>query len=536
MASPRDPQLARTLGFAGSLLLTAGGLASGALPTAPLLLRPPATIGLISAYLGLALLIGGWWRLGRALPLPPAYLLGTLAWWSGPLALGAPLFSRDVYSYLAQGAMVHAGLDVYRQGPADLGGPLAAGVPALWQHTPTPYGPVFLLFVAGVAGLAGTHVLAGVLALRLVALAGVAGLAWLTPRIAAHCGVPADRALWLGVLNPLVLLHLVAGAHNDAVMLAGLGAGLYAALTGRMVVGTALITAAALVKAPAALGLLVVAVLWAQRHRAALWAQRHRAALRAQPQQLWTHRRRARRERAATVPAPPAGRQRGQLLAAARAVFATGIVAIAATVLLTWVVGTGYGWIGALRTPVSATNWSVTGVLGRITHTALAEMDGRRAYRLAQLAVPAWRWLGLSAVAAIPVLAWWVARRQTAPGRSGQANPRPGGRTGGVLEHPGPVWALGLGLAALALLGPATRPWYLLWGVIPLAVSAPPGLVRRLTAVASALLAVVVLPSGYPPGREDLALAGLGLLLGVLVLRFVRPAEQVGVPAWVGRG
>jgi hypothetical protein len=465
MASPRDPHPARTLGFAGSLLLTAGGLASGALPTAPRLLQPPATVGLTAAYLGLALLIGGWWRLGRALPLPPGYLLTTLAWWSFPLALGAPLFSRDVYAYLAQGAMVHAGLDVYRQGPADLGGPLAAGVPALWQHTPTPYGPVYLLCVAGVAGLAGTHVLAGVLALRLVALAGVAALAWLTPRIAGHCGVPADRALWLGVLNPLVLLHLVAGAHNDAVMLAGLGAGVYCALTGRMLTATVLVTAAALVKAPAALGLLVVATLWA--------------------------------------------RPRVTRLGAVRAVVATGLVALAATVLLTWLIGTGYGWIGALRTPVSAGNWSVTGLLGRITHTALSDLDGRRAYRLAQLAVPAWRWLGLAATAAVTLAAWWMA-----------------GRRG--IAHTRVVWALGVGLGALAVLGPATRPWYLLWGVIPLAVSAPPGAVRRLAALASGLLAVVVLPSGYPPGRQELALAAVGLSLGVLVLFVLRPVE----PAW----
>jgi hypothetical protein len=483
MASPRDPHPARTLGFAGSLLLTGGGLASGALPSAPELLRPHATVGLMSAYLGLALLIGGWWRLGQALPLPPGYLLGTLAWWSAPLALGAPLFSRDVYAYLAQGAMVHAGLDVYRQGPADLGGPLAAGVPALWQHTPTPYGPVFLLCVAAVAGLAGTHILLGVLALRAVALLCVAALAWLTPRIAERCGVPADRALWLGVLNPLVLLHLVAGAHNDAVMLAGLGAGLYAALTGRMVTATLLVTAAALVKAPAALGLLVVAALWVQRHRS--WWSGDRSGTRV-----------------------------GGVARVARlvgVVLATGVVAVAATAALTWVAGTGYGWVGALRTPVSAGNWSITSVLGRLTHTALIGLDSARAHRFAALAVPTWRWLGLLATAGVALAAWWWRGR------------------------PGPVWALGLGLGALAVLGPATRPWYLLWGTVPLAVSAPPGVVRRVTALASAVLAVVVLPSGYPPGRQDVAVAVLGLLLGALVLRFLRPAD-VDVPVWAGPG
>src|SRR5262249_1195254 len=34
-----------------------------------------------------------------------------------------------------------------------------------------------------------------------------------------------------------------------------------------------------------------------------------------------------------------------------------------------------------------------------------------------------------------------------------------------------PVYALGLALAAVAFLGPATRPWYALWALIPLAVT-----------------------------------------------------------------
>jgi hypothetical protein len=465
-ASPRDPHSARTLGFAGSLLLAAGGLASGALPHGLDLLSPHATAGLITAYLGLALLVAGWWRLGRVLTATrPRDLLVTLAWWGGPLAVGAPLFSRDVYAYLAQGAMVHAGLDVYRQGPADLGGPLAAEVPAVWQHTPTPYGPVFLICVAAVAAVVGTHILAGVLALRLLAVVAVGVLAWLTPRVGEHCGVDARRALWLGVLNPLVLLHLVAGAHNDALMLGLLVGGVYAAFTGRMVLATALVTAGALVKAPAALGLLVIAVLWADR---------------------WT------------------GRSR-----LPRALLATAALAAAGTVLVTWLAGTGYGWIGALRTPVSATNWSVSSVLGRATAHILTNFGSD----LAGTAVPAWRWIGLAATVAAAVFAWWY--------RS-------------VL---GPVQAVGLALGAVAVFGPATRPWYLLWGVVPLAAAAPPGLLRRLAALTTVALAGVVLPSGYPPGSTDLALAGLGLALGYLVLRFLQPAEPpVGARAWAGPG
>ena len=36
-------------------------------------------------------------------------LVGIGALWCVPLALGAPLFSRDIYSYIAQGTLLHLG-------------------------------------------------------------------------------------------------------------------------------------------------------------------------------------------------------------------------------------------------------------------------------------------------------------------------------------------------------------------------------------------------------------------------------------------
>ncbi|MFE3743464.1 polyprenol phosphomannose-dependent alpha 1,6 mannosyltransferase MptB, partial [Streptomyces sp. NPDC059134] len=296
------PDRCRTVGLVGTVAITAGGLTAGALPFRD---TPPATsgrgaLGLLCAYFGLVLLIAAWWWLGRAVrsarPPAPRELLTTLAVWAAPLLLGPPLFSRDVYSYLAQGAMVDARIDVYTHGPALLGGPLAAEVAPVWLHTPAPYGPVFLAVSARAAdlvpaGLAPTEVSAAVLGMRLVALLGVGLMALCLPLLADRCGVPRSAALWLGALNPLVLLHLVAGAHNEALMLGLLGAGLVVALgavpragpdragsTGRaagtaagrvpgarLLGATVLVTLAALVKVPAALGLLAVAALWSGR-------------------------------------------------------------------------------------------------------------------------------------------------------------------------------------------------------------------------------------------------------------------------------
>ncbi|MET7418318.1 polyprenol phosphomannose-dependent alpha 1,6 mannosyltransferase MptB [Dactylosporangium sp. NPDC005555] len=260
----------RTLGFAGSVAIAVGGVAAGALPRDDLFehwpvvreLRAFPLAGVACTYFGLALLCGAWLRMRSTLDgQRPADLIRTMLWWAAPLAVTAPMFSRDVYSYLAQGAMVQRGLDAYRWGPSSLGGPLALDVPPIWQDTPAPYGPVFLRCASAIVAVTGEHTVAGVWAMRLVALIGVALVAVCLPGLAARFGVAPQRALWFGALNPLLLLHLVAGAHNDALMVGLVAAGLLAAVRDRPLLGAALIVAAALVKAPAILALVTVVML-----------------------------------------------------------------------------------------------------------------------------------------------------------------------------------------------------------------------------------------------------------------------------------
>ncbi|MGW7366965.1 polyprenol phosphomannose-dependent alpha 1,6 mannosyltransferase MptB [Streptomyces sp. NPDC054841] len=454
MRLPVDTRRCQLLGLTGSAALAAGGAAVGAVPVRDVLAPQsgPAALGLAAAYFGLVLLIAAWALLGRAVrgpePPSPRTLLLTLALWAAPLLVAPPLFSRDVYSYLAQGAMVDAQIDVYTHGPSQLGGLLTAEVAPIWQHTPTPYGPVFLGCAAAIAEFARTEVSTGVLAMRLVALLGVALMVLCLPALARHCGADPRTALWLGALNPLLLLHLVGGAHNDAVMLGLLGAGLVAALGRWPVVGAVLVTLAALVKAPAALGLLAVALLWARR-------------LDGRYPRL-------------------------------RAILAVGGTSAATTAATTALTGTGYGWIAALDTPVSPQNWSLTSSLGRMTGAVLTGAGSG----LAEFAVPAWHVAGLAATA-LAVLAFWKRHHLRRP-----------------------VYALGLSLMAVALLGPAIRPWYVLWGLFLIAAAAPTGSVRlrRATAVASGILALAVLPSGFAPDNNQLLIAVGGSILGVAAL------------------
>ena len=62
-------------------------------------------------------------------------------------------------------------------------------------------------------------IVAAVLCHRLVVLIGVSLIVWATPRLARRCDVAEVSALWLGAANPLLLMHLVAGIHNEALML-----------------------------------------------------------------------------------------------------------------------------------------------------------------------------------------------------------------------------------------------------------------------------------------------------------------------------
>ncbi len=405
---------ARLVGLAGSVAIAAGGLAAGALPIATggrwlgaRDWRPFVVPGLLISYLGLVLLCVAWWWLGREIQMASRReLLYTCALWAAPLVVCPPLFSRDVYSYVAQGTMVLTHIDVYQHGVSRLGGQLAAEVPDVWQHTPAPYGPAFLSVAAAVMGVvdaASADLVTGLIGMRVTALVGLAALVACLPALARHCGVDPAEAMWLGALNPLVMLHLVAGAHNEALMMGLLGVGLTVAFRQRYVLATVLITLAALVKAPAILGLAVVGSMWHKTVR-------------------------------------------------------VGAIAVLTAVVVTEATGIGYGWIGALHTSAAPQAWSLTTAIGRAFGS--------------QMAMVFWISVGLVATVAICIAAWWHRRRL------------------------GEVYALGLGLAAVGMLGPATRPWYALWGLVPLAASAPTGRVRYWAAAVSTGLTFILLPNG----------------------------------------
>jgi hypothetical protein len=234
-------------------------------------------LGVAFVYAGLVALLAAWYgvvtacRCGELVRLRP--LVGMGVAWALPIVIGPPLMSRDVYAYAAQGALAARGGDPYTTTVARLAGSAYPHlVDPLWRHATSPYGPLFLEFARGAAAAGGRHVLVTVVVLRLVAVTGMVLLAVAVPSLARSYGRSPATAFALTVLNPLLLLTFVGGAHNDALMLGLLVAGIALARIGRAVPGIVLCALAATVKVPAFAG--VVFVGWSWPGPAAGWRRR----------------------------------------------------------------------------------------------------------------------------------------------------------------------------------------------------------------------------------------------------------------------
>ncbi|HEY4023915.1 MAG TPA: polyprenol phosphomannose-dependent alpha 1,6 mannosyltransferase MptB, partial [Pseudonocardiaceae bacterium] len=245
----RQLRLVRRFGTVGALLLAAGSLGASASPvfnpliTTPFLglfVRMP-TVELACAFTGMAMIVLAWLWLGRFVRPGRPRLISTrqmhrtLVTWAVPLLVVPPMFSRDVYSYLAQSKIAALGFDPYKLGPVPALGvsdPLTRGVDSIWRDTPAPYGPLFLYIGRGLNAISGNHVVTGVYLQRALELIGIALIVWAVPRLAKRFGVQPVGALWLGVANPLLIWHLLIGVHNEALMIGLMLAGFEIALIG----------------------------------------------------------------------------------------------------------------------------------------------------------------------------------------------------------------------------------------------------------------------------------------------------------------
>ena len=221
----------------------------------------------VLVYGGLLLLMRVWLRLAEVMKLHAGVALKKLWWilalWSVPMIVAPPLFSRDVFSYAAQGEMTSYHISPYLYGPVTLGSsPYVTPVDPLWGNTPAPYGPFFLFLDGSIDRITAHHELWTVVGLRILEVFAVVLIGYGVTMLAKGLGRDPGEAFVLSAMNPLVLLTLIGGAHNDAIMTGFLVVGLALAVQRHPVWALFFCSLATAIKAPAAIGLAFVAWTW----------------------------------------------------------------------------------------------------------------------------------------------------------------------------------------------------------------------------------------------------------------------------------
>jgi len=192
--------------------------------------------------------------------------------------------------------------------------PYVTPVDPLWGNTPAPYGPFFLFLDGKIDWISQHHELWTVVGLRLLETFAVAMIGYGVVMLARGLDRDPGEAFVLSAMNPLVLLTLIGGAHNDAIMAGFLVVGIALAVKKHPIWALFFCSCAAAIKAPAAIGLAFVAWTWLG----------------------------------------PKASIRDRL----RPIAIAGLVAAATLGVWTWLAGFGFGWVGNLLSNGTVRSWA----------------------------------------------------------------------------------------------------------------------------------------------------------------------------------
>ncbi len=434
------------LGCLGAALITTGGLGAGSTKQHDPLLETlhlswlryghGLVLSSVLLWIGVTLMLSAWLWLGRRVLDGDASeytMVASAAFWLAPLLLSVPLFSRDTYSYLAQGALLRDGFDPYAVGPIDNPNALLDNVSPIWTITTAPYGPAFIMIAKLITMLVGNHVIAGTMLLRLCMLPGFVLLIWATPRIARHLGANVPIALWICALNPLVIIHLMGGVHNEMLMVGLMAAGIALTLNSRHIAGIALIAVGVAVKATAGIALPFMVWVW-MRHLCERRGYRPRRAF-------------------------------------AAAAGTSLLIFVAVFAVLSGVAGVGLGWLTALAGSVKIINWlSIPTAAANLIHAIGGLFFSISFYALLQIT----RAVGIAIVGVALPLLWWRFRHDDRQAITGIA------------------WAM----LVVVLFAPAALPWYYSWPLAVLAPLAQSRRAVAAIAAFSTWIMVIFKPDG----------------------------------------
>lgn len=434
------------LGCLGAVLITAGGLGAGSTRLHDPLLESlhlswlrfghGLVLSSVLLWTGVALMLVAWLWLGRRVIDRTATeytMVATTGFWLAPLLLSVPVFSRDTYSYLAQGALLRDGFDPYAVGPIENPNSLLDNVSPIWTTTTAPYGPAFILIAKFVTMLVGNDVVAGTMLLRLCMLPGLALLIWAAPRVARHIGANGAAALWICVLNPLVIIHLMGGVHNEMLMVGLMMAAIALTFGGRHIGGVSVVAVAVAVKATAGLALPFMVWVWA----------------------------RSLRER----------RRYGPVRAFAAATAASALIFVAVFAVLSLLAGVGLGWLTALAGSVKIINWltvpTATANLVNVFGSLLLPVNFYAVLDVTRI-------IGIAIIAIALPLLWWRFRHTDREALTGIA----------------------LVMGVVVLFVPAALPWYYTWPLAVVAALAQSRQAIAVVAGLSTWIAVIWKPDG----------------------------------------
>ncbi|MEA4945197.1 MAG: polyprenol phosphomannose-dependent alpha 1,6 mannosyltransferase MptB [Propionicimonas sp.] len=359
-------------GLLGTVLLFAGSLTPAYLPQNSPWWEPLRALGLDSwpvrvlgtalAVAGLGLLADAWLRL-RPRPTLVARPWAVCLLWSLPFLLAPPVFSHDAYAYAAEGWLLRNGLNPYENPISVLPGAFADQAAWAWRYTTAMYPPLSLQLFHGLVILAQNNPYVAATLMRIPALVGVALIVVLLPKLADRVGVDREFTAWFAVLNPILVIDLIGGAHNDALMMGLVVLALWLAFDRRFWLAAITVGVATSIKQPALL---------------AAWA----VALIDHPWESF--------------------RWRDSLRALGRLALAT---AIGAGVFagITWLSGLGYGWVWAATVPGAVITLAPTSLIGGAALAILTLLGQPEA------AVSAWNGIRIGGLALTGVAMVWLA-------------------------------------------------------------------------------------------------------------------------------
>jgi alpha-1,6-mannosyltransferase len=264
-------------------------------------------------------------------------------------------------------------------------------------------------------------------------LPGLALLIWAVPKVARHLGADSATALWICALNPLVIIQLMGGVHNEMLMVGLMMAGIALCFGGRNVAGASLIAVAVAVKATAGLAL---------------------------PFMVWVWMRRLRERRGYS-----------SLKAFAAATGASVAVFVVVFAVLSLAAGVGLGWLTALAGSVKIINWlTVPTAVSNVANAVVGLVIPVNFYAVLEVA----RIVGIAIIGISAVLLWWRYRHTDREALTGIA----------------------LLMGVVVLFVPAALPWYYTWPLAVMAALTQSPRAIALIAAFSTWITVIWRPDG----------------------------------------